>query len=687
MPDVRCRYFDNDGNIIEPGCPNRRNCGFVHPGKPGWAHARLNRNINPDNASRNPPSRGHSRRSSGSRSATSGEWGDTSAWGPTTSSNQTKLPETLKWGSKSEASAAVPSTSGWGASDNLPESSKKGETSTWGGGSDSLEWGKNTVDTWGIGGDTSTSSGWGNITGGWNVASGGWGDHVGGNSGWGNSSDLKGKGKEKEDVQMRDPSPPRAPPPPKPVDEYPRRLPRRPTPPKMQPLSPVTTMPPPPLPLPTAKQERRLPSSGNLVKAAVELSAIKTAKETGNIILGVPNSTRPPLPTKQYRGPKGRADLFAATLKHMQELVPLQLDLQRLMAEVDRWKRTQASVTYARSSPATQLILNSHRAKLSQKLHEAKRQRNAALAALIELPDISAAGRKAPTPTLTKETVAAYTAELRDWFRELELHKRILLEKEAEKETAQQQASQSAASPPVETHLTAAALHDRGTWTWTEIQEAAALLETRVRQTAEQVYAEVYTSFDDLEELVGNLKDFSKVDLAPRKQRVEAAEGLSRRLNAVGDNLGAQAVRTAELLAKLHDLEQERDLVKAEKEKMQNFCVQAESQFEVFEQWKQADMAKIVEMTEQLQKLHLRRRSSQTATPPTIKIDDILAQVRPVILDRLQREVMPIFGKLQERCQESQQGLQEEIEEMLKPALVLTDAICKKVSEMNFATS
>lgn len=91
-------------------------------------------------------------------------------------------------------------------------------------------------------------------------------------------------------------------------------------------------------------------------------------------------------------------------------------------------------------------------------------------------------------------------------------------------------------------------------------------------------------------------------------------------------------------------------------------------------------------MAEQLRKLHLRRQTPKTltATLQPAQLDGILLHMRPTVIERLQKEVQPIFDALRSRCLENHEGMKSLIEELVTPALVMTDDICHRVSAMSF---
>ena len=175
---------------------------------------------------------------------------------------------------------------------------------------------------------------------------------------------------------------------------------------------------------------------------------------------------------------------------------------------------------------------------------------------------------------LTKQTIAAYTAELREWFSDLELHKRILMEKA----TAQTDLPPPApvngdSTTPVEPQLTARQLVERGKWSWNDIKNATKELESRVLATAEHLYADVYTTIADLKDQALDLEDPHRTK-DPLTKKGNQSEVLSSTTNTIGDNLSAQAIRAAELISKIHELEQERDQLENEKRAMDKLCTE-----------------------------------------------------------------------------------------------------------------
>lgn len=218
--------------------------------------------------------------------------------------------------------------------------------------------------------------------------------------------------------------------------------------------------------------------------------------------------------------------------------------------------------------------MDHHRVELNLRVQEAKRRLDRALAALVELPDF-ASQMKTPVPIITTQTIAAYTAELRDWFSDLELHKRILMEKAAaEADLPPAPLQEDSARPVEEPQLTARQLVERGNWSWNDIKNAANELDTRVLTTAEYLYSDVYTTISDLKDQTAGLQEPPRVNHHPLPTREKQLDTLSSTSGLVGDNISAQANRAADLISKVHELEQELEQLESEKRAMDSLCAE-----------------------------------------------------------------------------------------------------------------
>ena len=89
-------------------------------------------------------------------------------------------------------------------------------------------------------------------------------------------------------------------------------------------------------------------------------------------------------------------------------------------------------------------------------------------------------------------------------------------------------------------------------------------------------------------------------------------------------------------------------------------------------------------MAEQLRTLH-HHKSPKTSIPTLnpAQLDGILLQLRPIVIDHVQKEIQPILDALRSRCLENLEGMKNLMEELVMPALVMTDDICHRVSNLS----
>jgi hypothetical protein len=196
---------------------------------------------------------------------------------------------------------------------------------------------------------------------------------------------------------------------------------------------------------------------------------------------------------------------------------------------------------------------------------EVKRRLDRALSTLIDLPDFASRHRKPPAPMLTKETIAAYTAELKDWLADVEQHKRILMEREKEKADLA-----PALEGSIEPQLTARQLLERGKWSWDDIRNATTELDSRISTASEHLYSDVYTTIADFRDQAAGLQDPRPINLTTTKGT--QFDVVSSNANLVGVNISTQTTQVAELISKNHALKQEHEQLKDEIREMNKFC-------------------------------------------------------------------------------------------------------------------
>jgi hypothetical protein len=109
--------------------------------------------------------------------------------------------------------------------------------------------------------------------------------------------------------------------------------------------------------------------------------------------------------------------------------------------------------------------------------------------------------------------------------------------------------------------------------------------------------------------------------------------------------------------------------------------LQAEIQLSDLQQLRAAEESEIQLITQQIQSLHQHRPVSPspsiTMLEP-VQINDILDHIRPIVVGQLEKDVAPILATLRQRCLDNQNSLTDEIDEMVKPILAMTDEIFQR---------
>jgi hypothetical protein len=235
----------------------------------------------------------------------------------------------------------------------------------------------------------------------------------------------KRDGKTKDDIQMRDPSPPRKQDEPKPKSAQPILE----SPPKHPAESPAQTPLSPKYVSPLSAPSTKL--SPDLKSLALEVARPK----------GIP---------MKIKGREGRKALYHSTIKsvtpyfllrmltydtlfrHTKNAIISYIEHREAQTDLNRWKDTQMSSIYGHATQKTRKILDSERATFHRRLQDVEDTFQKEINALVNLPELPTTGNKRKSKVLTKEVIAEYTQELQDWFKDLELHKRLLMDGETE---------------------------------------------------------------------------------------------------------------------------------------------------------------------------------------------------------------------------------------------------------------
>jgi phage shock protein A len=264
--------------------------------------------------------------------------------------------------------------------------------------------------------------------------------------------------------------------------------------------------------------------------------------------------------------------------RHLQEAVVFEIVYLRAQAEAMRWKKTQSSEIYAHTTRKARTIMDDRRAHFQSKISGAKLARDRALQRLGSLPELPTRTDQLAAIKVEKETIRAYTEELKEWLEELERH-RSLLKAKQEAEEAQANSSHSpetVSGIPTQPQLqTLQSFFQREKWTWKDLKEAPSLIDSAIEDAQAIIYREDYTRinelyFDDLEVLDEQLPPIAADEGTP----VIENQRFVPRIEANGKNIDELVNRTTGLVHKIDSLKEEIEEVKKQREKMDKIYAQ-----------------------------------------------------------------------------------------------------------------
>jgi hypothetical protein len=370
----------------------------------------------------------------------------------------------------------------------------------------------------------------------------------------------KGADKKTDDIQMRDPSPPRK------QDEPKRKA--------------VQSVPPSPTTKPVSESPAQTPMSP---KYAPPLSAVSTKfpSELKSLALEVARSK--PVPMK-IKGAKGREALYRNIIKsamsylsldmltylalyrHEKNAANAYIDYREAQTGLKRWKDTQNSTIYGHATQETRKILDSERATIHRRLQDVEDTFQKAINALVNLPEPLNSTR---TPNvLTKELIAQYTQELQDWIKDLELHKRLLMEKKKEEteegEIADEEKEDGEVNDSEEemTGQRPSELLRTGQWAWKELTEVMKALVARFDSIQTTVYFDIFTCLDDdsrarLRQASASLQSTDREETQDNK-----LTAVSETIATAGKTLERQSEALAKSLIEVAELEKNVEAVR-----------------------------------------------------------------------------------------------------------------------------
>lgn len=251
--------------------------------------------------------------------------------------------------------------------------------------------------------------------------------------------------------------------------------------------------------------------------------------------------------------------------RHMQELVCLQIKLNKAITYEKAWKRSQTSDYYSNSSQLSRAKLETGREEAVKRAQGLLKQRNVVIKELTSLPDIPTKPFRPYNVTADRQKLINYTQELKQWMHDLELPKRVaaLQIKEAQASKSEDYAIKAPVSgaeslngerfDPMAVDSNSDAgdelsvaeeLQAKPRITVADIGTAVKRLEDKVGKAWELAALEAYTQ-DEMDEVVDDLRDKFTGKLKRRKLKAAKTQRLKLETEMEGQTEARDALSKA----------------------------------------------------------------------------------------------------------------------------------------------
>lgn len=175
---------------------------------------------------------------------------------------------------------------------------------------------------------------------------------------------------------------------------------------------------------------------------------------------------------------------------------------------------------------------------------------------------------------MTKEKIALYTQELQAWFEDLQLHKRLLVEKADEDATNKGEGNRpemeegEIVEQQEDSKPTVSELRERVKVTWKELRDVTDALQERFTESQENYYMNVFTCIQD--EMEGNLSDLgTRLESNEPEAPAEAMDisDVSQAVEVTGKKVEEHSEALAMFLEKAGSLEHKLETLCLERKK------------------------------------------------------------------------------------------------------------------------
>lgn len=254
------------------------------------------------------------------------------------------------------------------------------------------------------------------------------------------------------------------------------------------------------------------------------------------------------------------------------------IEYQEARADLGRWKDTQNSTIYGHATQKTRKILDSERTTFHRRLADVEDTFQQEINALINLPESLVTDKKGRSNVLTKEVVSQYTQELQDWFKDLELHRRLLVGKEEEEEELEdgeiedQEEGKINDSGEEDIGQKLSELLRSGQRTWKVLTEGIEALENCFDSAQTNFYFEIFTCVEDDSKARLRLASENLELLEDQETHESELPIVSEKLSTTGKSLEKQSEMLAKLLSEAAELEKEITAVRQQTVEANSVC-------------------------------------------------------------------------------------------------------------------
>ncbi|KNZ72370.1 hypothetical protein J132_03461 [Termitomyces sp. J132] len=323
---------------------------------------------------------------------------------------------------------------------------------------------------------------------------------------------------------------------------------------------------------------------------------------------------------------------YRKMIRYTEHAVRLHTELHAAKEDLTRWKRTQSSKIYAHPGPSTRQFLDTQRRNYAQIVSNLEKQLSRALSVLSELPCEHKFGVLA-SRELDGNEFKPYIDELNQWIESL---------------------------GPLIPQPLHPGTEDPSKWTWGQIETSVIVLNDLCEKFTEISLMKRLTN-------IGSERDDSVIEEPAGNGRKEA------------DQLAHDArVKVSRLRQRIARDEEELVQLQAKLQELEGLQYQMQKRLETYSQWAEKDAAKIQELSERIELLHM--LPNPAVQPP----DDILKATSKFVAEESNKIAAVYFSTLVTLCLQNNNTFLQELDiRLLRSMKQLTQAIYARAGVNN----